>query len=147
MGTRGESCSFPAQCSTGWWSAVPLGEITPKREEGQRDEFEMLFAERDPDDGDGEDDPVDEVGDGDFPTEEHQPEQVENCIHWAVGAGFEIDFFAEGSHGGDANFKSLYAKGDANDGQAQDGATQKIPDPSQKTTEDKPDEIAKKVHG
>jgi len=79
----------------------------------------VLFGKRYANDGDGQDNPVHQVGDRNFPAKEYDPDHVENDIADTVGVFKFLYFSAKGGKCCHPEFYSLYAKRDAHDGEAE----------------------------
>ena len=123
------------------------GQVAPEGQQGQGNQFEMLFGKGDADDGDGENQSRYQMDDHDLPSEKDGPDDVEQQVDAAPGvAGFN-DRFAKGREGGNAEFDRLHTEGDADDGEAEQQPAQDVTQTSEKAAEDKPNDIAETGQG
>ena len=86
----------------------------------------MLFGKREANNSDGQDDPVHQVGDCNFPAKEDDLDHVEDDIAHAVGVFIISNIPAKGSKGSNADLDRLNPEGDAYKGKAEGDPTDNV---------------------
>lgn len=90
--------------------------FSPKRQQRQLCQLEVLHSEGDSNDGNAKNQTGSQVQQTQFPTEKNNPQDVSDKASNTEAAYFHIP--AEGSEYQPANFKALNAERNSNDGQA-----------------------------
>jgi hypothetical protein len=102
----------------------------------------VLLGKWDSYDRDSQDERAREMGQGDFPAEKNEPENVKHEDYTPLSPGSLNDLFAKGSKGSHTELHGLETKGNPNDGQAKQNTANDVTQPGNQTAEDKPDDVA-----
>lgn len=106
------------------WIDNALTDLRPKRNEGELGKFEMLYPEGNPQNSKAEQQTNHQVTHGQFPSEEKYPENIQQqSSHTEVP---QFDVFAKRQQNKLCYLKTLKAKGNANDRNAQNQTCQKL---------------------
>ena len=111
-----------------------------KREKAHGRKFEKLFSERDTDYCDTPEYSAEKSGEGNFPTENRDPKDVEKCVsefYWFMG-----NFFFERKSAKSGNFKTLNSGGNSDYRYAKKDSGKKPFKPKNKSPEDEPKNIS-----
>ena len=88
-------------------SQIKLVQIVNEREQGNGDELEMLLGKGDANDGDGQNNPANQMGYGDLPTKQNDPNDGEDQLQTATARICLNHLFAKGGKGGHAQADGL----------------------------------------
>ncbi len=86
------------------------------------------------------------MGDRNLPTEEEDPDHVEDHPQDAIRVLELDDLFAEWGKGRETQLDRLDAERNPDQGQAQDQAANDVAQSREEATEDQPDDVAEKRH-
>lgn len=106
----------------------------------------MLAGEGNADDGDEEQHPEEEVGDGYPNSADEDPNHIEQKVEAAAGAIVRDHLFAERPKGKPGQFKGLDTEGNAHDGDHQNQTRDKVLDRGDESAEDEPYKVSEKTH-
>lgn len=97
-----------------------LMQIPAEGEKGERDQFDVLLGERDANYGYGKDERRDQMGQGDLPAEQYQPDQVKDNAKRTVCV-LPFDYvLAKRGEGCNTDFQGLKAKWNSDHGDAKE---------------------------
>lgn len=111
-----------------------------EREKAHGRKFEELFSERDSNYGDAPEDSAKKRGEGNFPTENRNPKDIEQGV--AEFYRFMGDFFFERKGAKSGNFKALNSRGDSDYGYAKENSGKEPFKPKDESAEYKPKNIS-----
>ena len=115
-----------------------------ERNKAQRRIFKELFAERNTNNGDAPKNSAAKSRKGDFPTENHYPKNVEECVAKADASVADILFKRCKDESG--NFKTLNSGGNTYDGNAKEKSRKNPFEPKQKSSEYHPKDVSYCFH-
>jgi hypothetical protein len=114
--------------------AYRLAQIVDEGEKGNRNQLEVLFGKGDADDGDGEEQSTDQVGNGDLPAEKNNPDDGKNQLQTST-TGISFNYlFAEWSHRGLAQANGLKTKWYAYDSEHQQETAENVTQSGEEAT-------------
>ena len=131
-------CQITIQVSKIYKKFSAAAEGFAEREQGEEGDLEMLDAERDADDGDAADEAENEMGRGNLPPPDKDPEDVHTDAQTTCRILSLDDFRAERPEGEDAEFPKLTAERDADDGDAEKQPGQEISERDKKSAQHEP---------
>lgn len=109
-------------------------QVVDKGEKGDRDQLEVLFGKGDANDGDGQEYASDQVGNGDLPAEEDDPDDGENQLQTSTTGICFNNLFSEGGQRGPTQADGLQTKWYTYDREHQQETAEDITQPSEEAT-------------
>ena len=106
----------------------------------------MLYAPRNTDDGDAEQQAETDVNEGDLPPSKENPKKIHNNGQAARIVRAADDIVSERPEGVGAEFEELHAERNADDGDAHQQAIEVVQDGCNQAAEQQPKNIAEKFH-